>query len=454
MKTKLSLFVLIVLACLGPIKGDEAAARPQVRSRGPDGEYGLLYQLVENTVMTQKLVGTECHMFNFLRFLDAGYVELTDGTHIVLDLKDYPTSKVTSTRYDRYFYIGTPTNPLIEIFGFQMFDWDVAGQTLWAADFAGHDPTAMTLPEGDRFPGDVAAAPGNRYLLYPLTEKRSTSPAQATGAVAGRYDPFVSDSSLVISDLSNGDQRTVLSDSYNRQLFVSFADFSADGNSFYTLAREGDGFKFVKIALDSGAVSDFRELFPNFDWNGVEWDSFFPRTNDMAYAHFTVSPDETRLIAYKDILSVNPADPCNVEAAHHLWLFDFERNTIEAYRDQPARVEDAAWKADSSALALALVSRAGCYPGDMDSRIDLFDRDGRLLGNLVSEPKSKITTIGWSPDSRVIAYDVYGTDFIGRLKLVDVSTKDVGEFINTQELGYAVSQTKPVTLVFADWIVR
>lgn len=494
MKTELSLSVLIVLACFGLIGGQGAAAMSpeqaqpghddccvalvggldgatsslqgccpaafggspslpdQVRKSGPENAYGLLYHLVENTVLTQKMAGIECHMFNFLQFLDAGYVGPENSTHVVLDLKDYPTSKVTSTRYDRYFYISTPNNPLIETFGFQMFDWDVAGQTLWMADFMGGDPAAVAPPEEDRFPGDVAVAPGNRYLLYPLTAK--ASPTQAIGAIMGKFDPFISDSSLVITDLTSGDQRTVLANRYNRRLFASFADFSADGNSFYTLAREENGFTFVKIALDSGTVTDFKTLFPDFDWGSLQWNDFFPKANDVSYAYFSISPDETRLIAYKDVLSASTDNPCRVEAAHHLWLFDFERNILEVYRSQPARVADAAWRADSSTFALALVTHGGCYPEDMDSSIELFDRNARALDTLVNEPKSKITTIGWSPDSRFIAYDVYSTDFVGRLRTVDVSAKSVQEVVNTQDLGYAVNQTKPVTLLFADWVVR
>jgi len=89
----------------------------------------------------------------------------------------------------------------------------------------------------------------------------------------------------------------------------------------------------------------------------------------------------------------------------------------------------------------------------MDARIEIFDKDGKGAITIVDEPKSKITNLGWSPDDSVIVYDVYSTDFIGRLKLVDVTTKQVKEIINTQILGYEASDSEPVTLYFADWVL-
>ncbi len=410
------------------------------------GEYGLLYHVAEHSVTA----AGACYSFNFLRFLDAGYV-LPDGSgNVVLDLKDNPTSKVASTNRDRYFYISTPLDPLMEIFGVQVFNWDVDGQTLWAADFAGGAPVEVASPVGNQFPGDVAAAPGNRYLLYPFTTQ--SAQGQANVGVMPKFDPFRSDSSLVIVNLSNDAKATVLADQYNRRLFDSFADFSADGRFFYTIAREGDGFCFVEVALESGTVTDFRTLFPAFDWGALDWSAWFPREGDAAYASFAISPDRTRLLAYKNVFGANTTNPCAPDSSHHLWVLDLERNTIESYRDQPGYVSDAGWKTDSSAFALALNSHGGCYPDYMDACIGLFDKDGRSLTTLVTELKSKITTLGWLSNGNVIAYDVYSTDYVGRLKVVDASTQRVTEVINTQELGYPVSQTNPVTLLFADWV--
>jgi hypothetical protein len=62
--------------------------------------------------------------------------------------------------------------------------------------------------------------------------------------------------------------------------------------------------------------------------------------------------------------------------------------------------------------------------------------------------------MAWSPDDKSILYDVYGTDFVGRLKLVDVAGANVREIVNTETLGYTASQTEPVTLLFADWVAE
>ncbi|MBN1266301.1 MAG: hypothetical protein JXA25_12465 [Anaerolineales bacterium] len=47
---------------------------------------------------------------------------------------------------------------------------------------------------------------------------------------------------------------------------------------------------------------------------------------------------------------------------------------------------------------------------------------------------------------------MYSTDFVGCLKLVDVSSGTALEVINTHQLGYEVYQSSPITLMLADWI--
>ncbi|MCD6402130.1 MAG: hypothetical protein J7L73_09405 [Anaerolineales bacterium] len=410
--------------------------------------YNILYQVTENTVINNQ----NCYSFTFSRFLDGGIIQPDGNNNRNLPVKDYPTSKITAKKNDNYFYVSTPSNPLAEKFGFLTFNWDVDGQTLWQVDFANNNPVTLVKSENEKFPGDATTAPENKFLIYPLTNKAAKTTGNANGINLGKFDPFTSDSSLVIANLSNGKSTTVLANHYNRDLFVSFSDFSPDGAAFYTLAKDGNDFKFVKVSLENATVTDFPTLFPNFNWDSINWDDFFPPANDFAYGEFTISPDESRLIAYKNIYTPDMQHTCIVSASHNLWVFDLKNNKTQVYRNQAGYVSSASWKADSSAFALALIGNAGCYPDYLDAKIELYDKDGKSSGSLVSEPKSKITTISWSPVDDVIAYDVYSTDFVGRLKLVDVQTKNVQELINTQELGYAVTKTKPVVILFADWV--
>ena len=424
----------------------QGAAESPIPTAEQSAGYGILYQASENSVTTMG----NCNSFNLMRFLDAGYVKPDGSENIFLDLKDNPTGKVASKKRDRYFYISTPLDPLIEIFGVSMFNWDVKGQTLWTADFANGAPQTIPLSDETRFPGNVAAAPGNRYLLYPSTI--SLAQERIGTGITPRLNPFLSDSSLVIVNLLDDAQSTVLANQYNRLLFDKFADFSLDGRFFYTLAREGEGFRFVEIALESGAVTDFRVLFPSFNWDALDWSAWLPPENDFSFASFALSPDKSRLIAYKSKCEVDMTATCTCNSTYSLWVLNLEQNTIETYRNQPGNVSDADWKTDSSSFALALNSGGGCYPDYLDASIELFDKDGHAFNTLLTEPKSKITTLGWLPNGNVIVYDVYSTDYIGRLKLVDTSTQKVTEVINTQDLGYSVSQTNPVTLLFADWV--
>jgi hypothetical protein len=415
---------------------------------------GILYHIIKHSVTSNEMSGTKCYMFNFREFLDGGYVQPDGSGNEILELKDHPTSVVTSKRYDRYYYISSPNYPVMDQFGIGIFNWDVEGQTLWAAGFEGGASKEIAASSGGEFPGGVATAPGNRYLLYPMTKRSAAGEGQAGGFMPGKSNPFLSDSSLVIVG-PNGDGLTgVLSGTYNRQLFDSFADFSPDGESFYTIAREGQGFKFVKIGLGSGAVSDFAEVFPGFDWGLLNWDEFFPPADDFSYANFTISPDEKRLLAYKNIFTAHLDNPCFSAATHNLWLLNLETGVIERFENRDGYVSEADWKGDSSAFALAVIGSSGCYPDYLDSWIEILDRDGRNESTLVEEPKSKITTMAWSPDDMTIVYDVYGTDFVGRLKLVDVAGANVREIIDTQTLGYEASRTEPVTLLFADWVAE
>jgi len=435
-----------------PDAGEAAAPSEENVARMANTEYGILYHIVEHTVTSNEMSGAKCYTFTFRKYLDGGHVQPDGSRNEILELQDYPTSMITAKKYDNFYYISSPISPVFENYGIEMFDWDVEGQTLWSSAFANNNPVEFAKSVGGEFPGGATTSPENNYLVYLITQKTGANQSQPGGFMPNNMNPFLSDSNLIVANLKNGGETTALSGNYNRQLFTSLTDFSADGNSFYTIAREGESFQFVKISLESGKATGFTEIFPGFDWGMVNWDELFPKANDFAYASFSISPDEKRLIAYKNIFTAILDNPCFTEATHHLWVFNLEENTMDSFKNQDGYVSDSAWKYDSSEFALSIMGNSGCYPDYLDSSIEILDKDGKNSSALVNEPKSKIANLGWAPDGRFIVYDVYTTDFIGRLKLVDVSTKQVDEIINTQALGYAVSQSAPVTLLFADWV--
>jgi hypothetical protein len=394
---------------------------------------------------------TTCHTFTLSEFLDGGCVRPNGSDREILALKDYPVGTLTAKKHDRFYYISSSNSPAVESFGMTMFDWDVEDQTLWSSGFGAEEPTAIVASQDGFFPGGVTTAPGNKHLLYLVTLRMGQPSTEAGGFVVNRFNPFLSDSSLMLATSGSGAERDILAESYNRQLFASFADFSPDGDHFYTIRRTGDSFEFVRISLTTGDVEPFVQAFPRYDWASIDWDGFFPRSEDFSYASFAIAPDETRLVAYRNIFTPNLETPCLSEASHNLWVFSLEDGSLERYEDRAGYVTDAAWKPDSSAFALALVGHSGCYPDYLDSRIDTFDTEGRRTDTLVEEPQSKITTLGWSPDGLSIAYDVYGTDFVGRLKLIKLRSDEVNEILNTEDLGYDLDRSTPVTLLFADW---
>lgn len=430
-------------------KGNNQTQKPR-KPAAEDRVNGIIYQLVENQINRSGTPGIECYSFSFLRFLNGGYV-LPDGReNRLLKLRGAATSKVKSRKRNGYYYISTLMNPVKKQFHIKTFDWDVDGQALWSAKFIGTESVQLAGGSGNAFPGGLAVSPENKFLVYPLTQKNA--PNNSKMVVFNKFNPFISDSSLAIVNLTTGKKKTVLVDNYNRRLFVSFGQFSADGSAFYTLERKGNSFRFVRIDLASGKVAVFRDIFPDFQWDSLNWDAFFPRSGDFAYASFTISPDEKRLIATKDVYASKKSISCTCDAFHNLWVFGLRDNFCKLYKHQPGYVSSTSWKADASSFAFSMVGQGGCYPEYLHSSIVTFDTNGRRLTTLVTELHSKITTIGWSPDMRVIAYDVYSADFVGRLKLVNVATKKVSEIITTQKLGYEVDHEHPVTILFSDWV--
>ena len=144
---------------------------------------------------------------------------------------------------------------------------------------------------------------------------------------------------------------------------------------------------------------------------------------------------------------------CIPDAKHKLWVFNLEGDTADIYDNQEGYVSDSTWEKDGQEFALAIMTTSGCYPDYMDAKIDKMDKNGKNRENLVTIQKSKITNIGWSPNGKEIAYDIYSTDMVGRIKTVDVSNKTIREIINTQITEGSINKSKPVLFLFADWIV-
>jgi hypothetical protein len=446
----------------GGAVADEILTPPLVEEIAPEstplstegGDPVILYHLAEHNVASNTMGEKTCYMFSFRRWLDGGFVGPDGSENQMLELKDNPTSKLRAKLFDSFYYISTPKDPLQTLYGMEMFNWDVEEQTLWSQGFTDAEPSLVQASQGAEFPGGVAVAPGNRYVVFLMTQRTAEDGGQAGGFMPSKYNPFASDSSLIVTGPDGTDKAQVVSAGYNRQLFTSFSDFSLDGRFFYTVVRKGEGFGLVRLDLDSKQVGMFEDVFPRFDAAQVPWDQIFPGADDFAYGYFTFAPDETRLVAYKNYFKASLDNPCFSEATHRLWVFNLEDGSVEASPERLGYVTDAEWNPESTQLAFAVVGNSGCYPDYLDSRIVVLDRDGQETATLVVEPKSKMTTLGWSPDGKNIAYDVYGTDFVGRIKLIDVSSGDVSEVVNTEELGYVVDWERPVTFLFADWVLQ
>ena len=416
------------------------------------GDYAVLYHVIENALTSYAMSNDTCYSVGLRRYDDAGWVNPDGSGDQVLDLKDNPTSLVTAASTDNYYYISTQQDPVQEAMGMAMFNWDVGGQTLYTADFASSQSQQLVAPTAASFPGGVSVSPDDQYLLYPMTGESKADQGMAFGMMQNTFNPFLNDSTLIIRDIASGMTTEVAAQNYNRQLFASLGDYSQDAESFYTITRSAGGFEFVRISLSSAEVTPFAQAFPKFDWSKVNWDAFFPAQSDFAYAYFAMSPDETRLLAYKNIFTANMQNTCVTEANHDLWVFDLEGGKLQHFQNQPGYVSSMDWRADSQQFAMAVVGNAGCYPDYLDSKIEIFSKDGQSQTTLVNLAKSKINGLGWSPDGSQIAYDVYSTDLVGRLEVVDVSSKQVTELVNTADIGYQAQPDRPMDILFSGWI--
>jgi len=434
--------------------GTDKKTEPSKSESAPetDKNIKILFQITRDNLNSQKINGNECFSINLNSFLDGGIVN-RDGSSIeILKLKDYPTSMVTSKKYNNYYYISSTINPVSEYSGFFFFNWDVDNQTLWESGFGKNNAEKIVDTNQAKFPGRVLCSPDNEYLIFLMTDKVKKD-EKKEGWMSSRLNPFAKDTGLVIKNISSGEEKTVLEDTCNRQLCTSFCDFSNDGKYFYTISREQDKFEFVRITLKTGEVRRFTEIWPDFDWGSIDWDEFFPESGDMGYGSFSISPDETRLIGYKNYSSSNANHPCYVESSHNLWVFNIEENKTDKFEKQDGSVADSSWNRDSKEFALAISINSGCYPEYLDAKILKFDKDGKNSSELVFEPKSKLTNIEWSPVENIIAYDIYSTDLVGRIKLVNTDDKKITELINTEDdLKITADFQKPVLLLFADWV--
>ncbi|NQV12672.1 MAG: hypothetical protein HQ530_00010 [Parcubacteria group bacterium] len=407
-------------------------------------EYRLLYGKHDN-VISSSGASEECKNFTMSEFKGGGIVKRDGTDNKDLEIKDYQTSYPRSKKYDNYYYTSASGNPMSEIYGMPVFDWDYDDQALWTADFAAQKSQKVTSSTADKFPGAVITSPDNKYLVYVMTSKKTE---KFKGA---NFDPTLSDSDLIIRDTKSGEEVTVLSGKYNRQLFSSFLDFSVKEDSLFTIAREGDSYKFVNVELASGKVTSFDEMFPTFDWDKTQWSLFFEGTIGY-HAKFAMSPDETKLLVYKNTSQADIENACAPGANHTLWSFNIEDNSIATLDEGAGMMGDLDWKNDSQRFAFIINSCGGCYPSYLDSSITKIDRDGQHEGVLVVEKKSKMVNLGWSPDEKEIVYDVYGEDFVSWLKSVDPESKEVEKLISSESIEGSVDEEKPVTLTFMDWV--
>lgn len=410
-------------------------------------EFLLLYEKIKNDI--HETTGNNAESFN-LHSYEGGAIVKRDGSENKnLKIEGYLMGHISSKLYENYYYISSPNSPLSENYGYTIFDFNAKIQNIYSSDINGTDFKTLVLSTKDKFPGCIKTSPKNKYLAYVMTSNKIKKNHNLS-----MLNPFLTDSTLIIRNIETQKEITALDGKYNRQLFKSFLAFSEKKDVLYTIEKTEKGFRFVEVNLTTGEVKDFKEVFPSFNWDSIKWGDFF-ETNSYPGAYFFLSPDETRLVAYRNFSAgLSKKYPKVAGSACKLWGFKIPENKLEIYYKSENYIQALTWKPDSTEFAFVILATCSCNPNYQESDILKMDKDGLNLVNLVKEKQAKINNVDWSPDNKEIGYSVYGIDYVGRLKSVFPDTKEVKEILNSIATDGAVNKKQPTIFYFINWVEK
>lgn len=444
--------LLLGASCQPADRGSNGAADGSA-SQEAGGEYAMLYSTYENDVSQGASVpGSEpCYNFTLSGCLQGGIVDRDGQNQESLAVEPYYMGQIASKKYGDYYYVSSQDPPFSEQFGMRIIDLNMPEQTVFGAAFRDKEGSALLSSSESRFPGYIKATPDNEYLLFTMTDKKGDAVMER----ASFQDAFLRDSDLMVRDLASGEDRKLIENDYNRQLFKSMSDISSDGKFLFTVRRNQDSFEFVRVNLTDGAVQPFSEVFPDFDWSRVPWDELFPQDTEQSFrpALMSLSPDETRLVMARSVMELDLQNMCSQSYKHKLWLLSIPENRMEIASDEAHLIDGLSWSPDSSAVAMMVVSGGGCYPQYLDSYVWTMGRESGDRQTLAEEPQSKMNAVIWSPDGKEIGYSVYGTDCVGKLKTVTPVLGEVKTVLTTEDTGQA-GREDPVEFTFSDWVLK
>jgi len=418
-------------------------ARKNQQTEG--GQYKVLYGKTTNSITSQDIGGQACQQFTMIDFLEGGSINGDGTNNLTLKKTGYPMSYPSTDLDYNYYYLSTASSPYSGTLGVEVFDWDKSDQEILEVNPQNDSSEKLIEPVGDKFPGALKISADNKYLVYVMSKIGGNKFA------GGRFNPNLEDSDLIVRDLSSGEERTIFEGNYNRALFSSFSDFSVDGGYLFTIKRQEGKYEFVRVSLADGQVQSFDEVFPTFDWSKTRFEDFFGDKFFGYPSYFYMSPDETTMLASKNI-GATADSACSPSVSHELWAFDINQDQIKEYSKAEGMIDAVSWNHASQAFSYAVITGGGCYPEYLDAFIFTQNKNGQNKQELLREDKSKIVNLGYSPNDLDITYDVYSIDMTGRLKTVNVGSGDVMEIINTLETEGSIDQEKPVTLHFLGYI--
>jgi len=167
-----------------------------------------------------------------------------------------------------------------------------------------------------------------------------------------------------------------------------------------------------------------------------------------------MSPDETIILAGSNKQKILKNNICATGSDYTLYAFDIKNNSLKTYAQKEGYLNGITWKGDSKEYAIILLSCGGCYPSYMDAKIFKYDRNGTNEELLVEEKEKKINAFGWAPEGELIAFSIYGADYVGSIKTVNAWNHQVNELITSMQTEGRVDKVHPTVLDFKDWVVE
>lgn len=409
-------------------------------------EYDLLYLTYDNNITSNNPLNKKCILVGLNEYLKGGIVNKDGTNNTELALEKYPIGQLSAKVKNDFFYTSASVDPYNTVMGVRSFNVFSQDQNIWSANFM-NQKTEKIVSNNGKFPSIFSVSGDNKYIAYSLNDKKNSD-------MLTLENPYANNADLALINTESKNTSTIISNDYNRQLLKSFHDFSVANDYFFTLQQKNDAFKLIKVSLIDNQITAFPEIYPEFNWQQINWQDFFTKDTREKVSYFQISPDETKIAIFNNGGGEMLENKCGTKGSFELWLMDLKNNALTKIETGDGNIEKLDWKNDSSEFAYALNTACGCTPAYMDAYIYKYSNTGTNKTELVSEKLSKINGFAWSPDDANIGYSIYDINYQSKIKTIDPQNKNIIEVTNIEKINGQINKNQPTLIHFKDWVKK